>query len=82
MTQIALLGAFAGYAGGGGLSNSTYSNYCRDKGYLPADYLEREANHRESILELPTLTPADIAYGYRHASVCEMLRLAGDEGEA
>ena len=33
MTQIALLGAFAGYAGGGGLSNSTYSNYCRDKGW-------------------------------------------------
>lgn len=33
MTQIALLGAFAGYAGGGGLSNSTYSNFCRDKGW-------------------------------------------------
>ncbi len=33
LTQIALLGAFAGYAGGGGLSNSTYSNYCRDKGW-------------------------------------------------
>ena len=33
LTQIALLGAFAGYAGGGGLGNSTYSNYCRDKGW-------------------------------------------------
>jgi hypothetical protein len=33
LTQVALLGAFAGYAGGGGLSNSTYSNYCRDKGW-------------------------------------------------
>ncbi|MBC8356215.1 MAG: Nramp family divalent metal transporter [Planctomycetes bacterium] len=33
MTQVALLGAFAGFAGGGGLSNSTYSNYCRDKGW-------------------------------------------------
>ena len=33
LTQIALLGAFAGYAGGGGLSNSTYSNYVRDKGW-------------------------------------------------
>ena len=33
MTQIALLGAFAGYAGGGGLSNSTYSNFVRDKGW-------------------------------------------------
>ena len=33
LAQIALFGAFAGYAGGGGLSNSTYSNYCRDKGW-------------------------------------------------
>ncbi|MBM83634.1 MAG: hypothetical protein CMJ78_24005 [Planctomycetaceae bacterium] len=33
LTQIALLGAFAGYAGGGGLGNSTYSNYVRDKGW-------------------------------------------------
>lgn len=33
LTQIALLGAFAGYAGGGGLGNSTYSNYCRDQGW-------------------------------------------------
>lgn len=27
LAQIALLGAFAGYAGGGGLGNSTYSNF-------------------------------------------------------
>ena len=33
LTQIALLGAFIGYAGGGGLGNATYSNYCRDKGW-------------------------------------------------
>ncbi len=33
LAQIALLGAFAGFAGGGGLSNSTYSNYVRDKGW-------------------------------------------------
>ena len=33
LTQIALIGAFVGYAGGGGLSNSTYSNYVRDKGW-------------------------------------------------
>jgi hypothetical protein len=33
LSQIALLGAFAGYAGGGGLANSTYSNYVRDKGW-------------------------------------------------
>ena len=33
MANIAVLGAFAGFAGGGGLSNSTYSNYVRDKGW-------------------------------------------------
>ena len=33
---------------------------CKDKGYLPADYLVRAANHRESILNLPTLTQRDI----------------------
>lgn len=32
-SSIVVLGAFAGYAGGGGLSNSTYSNYVRDKGW-------------------------------------------------
>lgn len=34
---------------------------CVDEGYLPADHLERPANHRESILDLPGLTQADIA---------------------
>ena len=33
IANIAVLGAFAGYAGGGGISNSTYSNYVRDKGW-------------------------------------------------
>ncbi|MFM8283803.1 MAG: Nramp family divalent metal transporter [Planctomycetaceae bacterium] len=33
LENVALIGAFAGYAGGGGLSNSTYSNYVRDKGW-------------------------------------------------
>ena len=33
LANIAILGAFAGYAGGGGLANSTYSNYVRDKGW-------------------------------------------------
>ena len=37
---------------------------CRDQGYLPADYLDRVANHRESILTLPGLTQADIAEFY------------------
>ncbi|MBM4005053.1 MAG: hypothetical protein FJ295_17495 [Planctomycetes bacterium] len=31
--NIAILGSFAGYAGGGGLANSTYSNFVRDKGW-------------------------------------------------
>lgn len=33
LANIAVLGAFAGYAGGGGLSNSAYSNFVRDKGW-------------------------------------------------
>ncbi|MEI7702870.1 MAG: Nramp family divalent metal transporter [Planctomycetia bacterium] len=33
LTHIATLGAFAGYAGGGGLSNSSYGNFVRDKGW-------------------------------------------------
>ncbi|MBX3443460.1 MAG: Nramp family divalent metal transporter [Planctomyces sp.] len=33
MTSIVVLGAFAGYAGGGGLANSTYSSFVRDKGW-------------------------------------------------
>lgn len=33
LANIAVLGAFAGYAGGGGVSNSTYSNFVRDKGW-------------------------------------------------
>jgi hypothetical protein len=33
LSNIAVLGAFAGYAGGGGLANSTYSNFVRDKGW-------------------------------------------------
>jgi hypothetical protein len=33
LANIALLGAFAGYAGGGGLVNSTYSNFVRDQGW-------------------------------------------------
>jgi len=33
LQNVALIGAFAGYAGAGGLSNATYSNYVRDKGW-------------------------------------------------
>jgi hypothetical protein len=32
-TDIAVIGAFVGYAGGGGLGNSLYSNFVRDKGW-------------------------------------------------
>lgn len=34
---------------------------CRDRGYLPGNYLDLPANHRESILTLPDLTRDDIA---------------------
>jgi len=37
---------------------------CRDRGYLPEDYLQRPANHRESILKLPDLTNEQIAAAY------------------
>jgi len=37
---------------------------CVEEGYLPPDYLERPANHRESILDLPDLTKDDIAEYY------------------
>ena len=33
LEQIAMIGAFTGYAGGGGLGNATYSNFVRDKGW-------------------------------------------------
>lgn len=38
--------------------------HCLDRGYLPPNYLDLEANHRESILTLPTLTQADITEYY------------------
>jgi radical SAM superfamily enzyme YgiQ (UPF0313 family) len=37
---------------------------CKEKGYLPPDYLRRPANHRETILNLPDLTQADIGAVY------------------
>lgn len=36
----------------------------KERGYLPDDYLSRPANHRESILDLPTLSAADISEYY------------------
>lgn len=40
-------------------------HYCKERGYLPENYLERPANNRTSILTLPTLSQADIDDGYR-----------------
>jgi radical SAM superfamily enzyme YgiQ (UPF0313 family) len=37
---------------------------CQEEGYLPPDHLDREANHRESILTLPDLGAEDIAEVY------------------
>lgn len=37
---------------------------CLERGYLPPDYEEQPANHRRSILRLPTLTQDDIDSAY------------------
>lgn len=37
---------------------------CRDSGYLPPDYSELEANHRRSVLHLPSLGADAIAAAY------------------
>jgi radical SAM superfamily enzyme YgiQ (UPF0313 family) len=37
---------------------------CLENGYLPADYLDRPANHRESILNLPGLSQDDVRSFY------------------
>jgi radical SAM superfamily enzyme YgiQ (UPF0313 family) len=37
---------------------------CRREGWLPDDYLERPANHRQSILALPGLTQQDVTDVY------------------
>jgi radical SAM superfamily enzyme YgiQ (UPF0313 family) len=38
---------------------------CQANGYLPDDYLNLPANHRQSILRLPNVTQADIAEVYQ-----------------
>jgi radical SAM superfamily enzyme YgiQ (UPF0313 family) len=50
---------------------------CQANGYLPEDYLTRPANHRQSILNLPGVTQADIAAVYEQWTqirVAEALR--------
>lgn len=37
---------------------------CQEQGYLPEDYLERPANHRETILDLPGVSKRDVAALY------------------
>jgi anaerobic magnesium-protoporphyrin IX monomethyl ester cyclase len=54
---------------------------CVDAGYLPADYLERPANHRESILDLPDLTQADIAEFYDRFTDLRRRLYAGRGGD-
>lgn len=45
---------------------------CRERGYLPEDWMHRPANHRETILNLPDLTREDVARAYdRFTSVRE-----------
>jgi radical SAM superfamily enzyme YgiQ (UPF0313 family) len=55
---------------------------CRDRGYLPDDYLERPANHRESILRLPDLSPADIAALYERFTALREQRFGERFGTA
>lgn len=38
---------------------------CREKGFLPENYLELPANNRQSILNLPAITKDDIDYYYK-----------------
>jgi radical SAM superfamily enzyme YgiQ (UPF0313 family) len=50
---------------------------CLARGYLPADYLERPANHRASILTLPDLSPDDISEFYdRFTALRQRLHVA------
>ncbi len=57
-------------------------HYCLEKHYLPADYLDREANHRESILRLPTLTQDDIAEYYERFTALRARLFAARAREA
>lgn len=49
---------------------------CQTKGYLPADYLTLPANHRQSILNLPDVTQADIAEIYEQWTQIRVATLA------
>lgn len=56
---------------------------CREGGYLPDDYLERPAFNRETILDLPDLSKADIAEYYdRFTELRRRLYAARSGGDA
>lgn len=58
--------------------------YCIEHGYLSADHLDQPANHRTSVLTLPTLTPEDIQASYEawtRARTVSALRRSGDLSE-
>ncbi len=54
---------------------------CRERGYLPEDYLERPANHRETILALPGLAPGDVSRYYDRFTALRK-RLYGERAAA
>ncbi len=52
-------------------------NVCVENGYLPSNYLDLPANHRESILRLPDLSHQDIADYYdRFTALRQRLHMA------
>ena len=55
---------------------------CVENGYLPADYLERPANHRESILTQPDLSHDDIGQYYDRFTDLRRRLYQGRYGEA
>ena len=61
-------------------------HHCRQHGYLPEDYLDRPANHRESILDLPDASKQDIAEMYDQWTAVRVAngwrRFAGGDDEA
>ncbi len=53
---------------------------CRDRGYLPDGYEEMPANHRRSILRLPTLTQEHIDDAYERLTALRARRYAERDG--
>jgi radical SAM superfamily enzyme YgiQ (UPF0313 family) len=51
-------------------------HYCKERGYLPSDYLELPANHRQSILNLPSLTQEHITEYYDRFTAMRARRFA------